>query len=593
MNLDGAKTVTPTRHTCAHCKQTNLKSANLCNGCGQLFHKACLLKNHKYVNESGEQIECIGHEIPDNTSVASSVSSVTRKKRKRYDDEIDVSDIVDKVDILIDRVEELGVNVADYRSEIRNIATEIFLDFKDDVVKEVRGAVKEEVREVVKEEVRKVVKEELRKQLNKNIVRKNSKKTFAIVSLNINGLIRHKDVFEKWLFTVKPEVICITETHIDADVMDHEISFENYNHVCTYTTNNRTGGVITYINKNLKFKVLLNSTEISHKTWINIVQIGERNGLVLINVYRSPNSRVSQFKENMINLLENYVDKRYLIIVGDFNLDVGCDKDRYAKKFVNECALLGLNQSIKVPTRSTLTSDTIIDLVFSNFDVNTEVLPTPRVSDHNIILINTNIEIKPNNIYDLCKTNVDIEDIDELEILLDKFNDSVISALDVVVPKTEKTYVTKLKDKKWITKDLLQKIKERDRLFFVSKNSGLEVDINNYKKLRNNIVDEIRKLKRAHNDNYIDVNKNDGKTLWRQIKELIGNKKAQTSIDSIESDGKIVTNNLTVSNEFNHYFVDSIRKIVKDIGYVPEDIVIENSNNLKWDEFDELNEDEV
>ncbi|CAD6210518.1 GSCOCG00010911001-RA-CDS, partial [Cotesia congregata] len=110
-------------------------------------------------NESGEQIECIGHEIPDNTSVASSVSSVTRKKRKRYDDEIDVSDIVDKVDILIDRVEELGVNVADYRSEIRNIATEIFLDFKDDVVKEVRGAVKEEVREVVKEEVqlRKVI----------------------------------------------------------------------------------------------------------------------------------------------------------------------------------------------------------------------------------------------------------------------------------------------------------------------------------------------------------------------------------------------------------------------------------------------------
>lgn len=95
MNIDGAKLVTPTRHTCAHRKQTNLKSANQCSGCGQLFHKACLLKNHKYTNEIGSLVDCDGHEIPDNNSVASSVSSVTRKKRKRYDEEIDVSDIAE------------------------------------------------------------------------------------------------------------------------------------------------------------------------------------------------------------------------------------------------------------------------------------------------------------------------------------------------------------------------------------------------------------------------------------------------------------------------------------------------------------------
>ncbi|CAG5093257.1 Protein of unknown function [Cotesia congregata] len=120
-----------------------------CSGCGQLFHKACLLKNHKYTNERGEQIECVGHEISDNVSVASSVSSVTRKKRKRYDEEIDVSDIADKVDTLIDRVQEIGVNVEDFRYEIKNIAMQLFLDIKDDSMKTVREIVREEVQNVI------------------------------------------------------------------------------------------------------------------------------------------------------------------------------------------------------------------------------------------------------------------------------------------------------------------------------------------------------------------------------------------------------------------------------------------------------------
>ncbi|XP_044591359.1 uncharacterized protein LOC123269589 [Cotesia glomerata] len=148
METERSKLVTPTRHTCALCKQTNLRSANQCNGCGQLFHKACLQKNHKYVNEFGELIECVGHEIPDNVSTASSISSVSRKKRRRYDEEIDVSDIAEKVDILVDRVEEVGINVVEFKSELKNIATEIFMDFKNDLVKTVRETVMDEFKKL-------------------------------------------------------------------------------------------------------------------------------------------------------------------------------------------------------------------------------------------------------------------------------------------------------------------------------------------------------------------------------------------------------------------------------------------------------------
>lgn len=148
MDIDGAKLVTPTRYTCSHCKQTNLRAAHQCSGCNQLFHKACLQKNHKYVNDIGELTECVGHEIPDDISVASSVSSVTRKKRKRYDEEVDVADIAEKVDLLLEKVEEIGINVEERKYEFRKIATEILLDIKDDLLKEVREVVKDEFKKL-------------------------------------------------------------------------------------------------------------------------------------------------------------------------------------------------------------------------------------------------------------------------------------------------------------------------------------------------------------------------------------------------------------------------------------------------------------
>ncbi|XP_044597213.1 uncharacterized protein LOC123273807 [Cotesia glomerata] len=92
-----------------------------------------------------------------------------------------------------------------------------------------------------------------------------------------------------------------------------------------------------------------------------MVQIGGSDGFIIANVYRSPNSRVSKFKETIVELFEGYVDKGKLIIVGDFNLDVGNDKDRYARNLVNECAMLGLNQLVNVTTRSTLIINKIVN----------------------------------------------------------------------------------------------------------------------------------------------------------------------------------------------------------------------------------------
>lgn len=59
----------------------------------------------------------------------------------------------------------------------------------------------------------------------------------------------------------------------------------------------------------------------------------------------------------------------------------------YARKFNEKMLCIGLEQNIINPTRSTFYSETIIDLVFTNFKITHKVLTTPKISDHNIIYI--------------------------------------------------------------------------------------------------------------------------------------------------------------------------------------------------------------
>lgn len=57
------------------------------------------------------------------------------------------------------------------------------------------------------------------------------------------------------------------ETHISDDVMEHEIQFPDYNIIRTNTTNNRTGGAITYIRKDLEYNILFNNADTKQGLW--------------------------------------------------------------------------------------------------------------------------------------------------------------------------------------------------------------------------------------------------------------------------------------------------------------------------------------
>lgn len=200
--------------------------------------------------------------------------------------------------------------------------------------------------------------------------------------LNVCGFLRCKDELENWVCSIRPDILCLTETHVTSDISDHEIYIKNYNASRTDSNTHRTGGVLIYVRDSIKFKrKYIAAVE---GTWIELIKININNGITICNLYRSPSSLVSKFCIDIAKVAEDLNDGNELLIVGDFNIDVSKNSN-YGKKLLKDLKLLGLTQKVRLPTRCTTTSNTIIDLIFSNFCVETEVLDTPKLSDHNII----------------------------------------------------------------------------------------------------------------------------------------------------------------------------------------------------------------
>lgn len=93
---------------------------------------------------------------------------------------------------------------------------------------------------------------------------------------------------------------------------------------------------------------------------------------------------ILSFTDIITEECENILDMGYIFLVGDFNIDF-IKKNGYAEKLERDLLCLGLKQHVKKPTGITESLKTIIGLVFTNFYVKTEVLLTPKITDHRII----------------------------------------------------------------------------------------------------------------------------------------------------------------------------------------------------------------
>lgn len=117
----------------------------------------------------------------------------------------------------------------------------------------------------------------------------------------------------------------------------------------------------------------------------------------------------------------------------------------------------------------------------------------------------------------------------------------------------------------WVNNNVKQLIKDRQKLFNISKVSKSKVDWNNFKEKRNLIVKEIREAKISYYGEKIDKSKRDSKKMWKIMKEVLNKSNGDELPDQLRLNDVIIKGDEEIANKFNDYFIDSIKEIVSNI----------------------------
>ena len=179
---------------------------------------------------------------------------------------------------------------------------------------------------------------------------------------------------------------------------DRLLTFCNYsflrldrNYVNSFNTTKKGGGILVYFKKELEpyVKDIENNamTRHSEELWVTFKKPGGKV-LTLGIVYRPLSGDVPTFIKSLDHNLSDILGKgnpyeKELFLMGDFNIDYsrGNDLNKQALKITkyNMCQL------IKTPTLSTLTTKSVIDLIFTTIKVELIVESGPVdviISDH-------------------------------------------------------------------------------------------------------------------------------------------------------------------------------------------------------------------
>ena len=406
------------------------------------------------------------------------------------------------------------------------------------------------------------------------------------------------------------DILAISETKIQKGITPkNDLTIEGYQQPYSVPTEATKGGVMLYVKDGINYKprtdLEIYAPKALESCFIEIINPDKQANEIVGEIYRHPSTmEPSDFNENYLKPLLFKLGKesnKPIYLNGDFNLDlIKVSSHQETSEFLNIMTSNFLLPTITLPTKINKKHDTLIDNIFTN-NINPDIISgnlTIEISDHLSSFAifpkaNQNHLPKKHNFVKRDMRNfkqdnfmLDILDIDWLKTIepekndanhsFDAFYETLNKIIDKHIPLrkiTKKEY--KQRFKPWITNEILAKMKQRDKLFNqltkLKNNERREVTNLQYKKLRNDIVEQTKDSKSNFYKHYFEENNKNLRKIWQGIRQIINIKSKQSDIPtSITVNNKQITNPKEISNSFNDYFsniADSILKERKFEGY--------------------------
>ena len=381
--------------------------------------------------------------------------------------------------------------------------------------------------------------------------------------------------------------ICLTETWLTSD--SSHSNLDGYAFLANNRSTKRGGGVGMFINSNVSYKQrndLTIMTESLESLFIEVSHFSNINKQCLVGVlYRPPGSSTIEFLDCLNTILYTINrERKTCFLLGDFNFDLlVVDTSNSVSDFFDCMMTYSMYPLIHVPTRITDTTATLLDNVFTNYNVNdckSGVL-IADVSDHLPVYVLTDISLKPtqtsNESFFFKRTITDINTYKFMNMLANMDfainTGNVDSDYNVFMSKLSSTYNECFPLKKihlrqhakqpWYNAEIARMCSKKLKLYKKYLSKRTENSKRKYKIFRNKVTCAIRKAKHQYYNLKFQRARGNMKSTWKAINELLG-KRAKAKVDFMDDNGFSLSD-VDVAESFNDFFVNIAPKLISNL----------------------------
>ena len=362
------------------------------------------------------------------------------------------------------------------------------------------------------------------------------------------------------------DIFAVSESWLNSTVRNAEVEITGYRLSRLDRLGKSGGGVCVYVKSTLKYTVLKDLTGISdsgfHQLWIQI-QHKKLRSILLCVCYRPPDCPVSCFTNHfMAEYTRALIYGKDILVVGDLNCNL-LKTTQEAEALRDMCCSLNLVQLIDKPTRVTLQSSSLIDVIMTSSEsliVKSGVVEV-NISDHFLVSCELNLKkpkLKPTYInarsfkdYDRNQFVMDLAQIpwhenfsiDDVNEKLSSFNGHFLSILEKHAPV--KSMKIRYRRCPFMSREIKELMKNRDKLHKLARRTKMTTDWDNYRVCRQAVKKALRESERKYVQNEIHKNLNRS-SMWKVIRNCLPRKES--------TELKYSRNITELVEEFNSFF---------------------------------------
>lgn len=218
---------------------------------------------------------------------------------------------------------------------------------------------------------------------------------FKILFQNFQSINNKQHILEAFI-EQNPiyNAICISETWLTKEKLSM-IQFSGYNVAASYCRSTRGGGgVCILLQDHFEYIVRNDITNMSIDYVIELwaIELPKEN-ILLLTIYWNRREEVTFYSQ--LNIILNNINTKYSkhnVVIGDLSINI-LDTNVKTSQFLDLMLEFKYTQHIRKPTRTTQTTSTCIDLIFTNFHPNriSTCVEDLGFSDHSATTINISI----------------------------------------------------------------------------------------------------------------------------------------------------------------------------------------------------------